>query len=86
MTRKREYLLGAAFLLMANDAAAIYTIDGERKSFEITRASVAPVIDGRLDDEAWASAAIVDDFHQTAPADGASPTEQTIVRITYDDE
>ena len=86
MTRKREYLLGAAFLLVANDAAAVYTIDGERKSFEITRASVAPVIDGRLDDEVWASAAIVDDFHQTAPADGASPTERTIVRVTYDDE
>ena len=77
----------AAFLLLfTGSAAAVYTINGERKSFEIFRASLAPVIDGRLDDEVWKSAAIVDDFHQTAPTNGAKPTEATIVRVAYDDE
>ncbi len=79
-------LLAAAALLLAADAAAVYTIDGERKSFEIRRANVPPVIDGRLDDDAWRHAAFVDDFHQTVPTDGAPPSERTIVRVTYDDE
>ena len=76
----------AFLLLWASNAAAAYTVNGERKSFEIFRTSLAPVIDGRLDDEVWKSAAIVDDFHQTSPTDGAKPTEATIVRVTYDDE
>jgi hypothetical protein len=77
----------AAFLLLlTSSAAAVYTVDGERKSFQIYRTESAPIIDGRLDDEVWKNAAIVDDFHQTSPSDGAKPTEATIVRVTYDDE
>lgn len=86
MFRHFRVPVAAALLLWASDAAAIYTVGGERKSFEIRRADVAPVIDGRLDDTAWETAAFVDDFHQTVPIDGASPTEETIVRVTYDDE
>ena len=78
--------IAAFLLLLASNAAAIYTVDGERKSFEIFRTKLAPVIDGRLDDEVWKSAAIVDDFHQTSPTDGAKPTEATVVRVTYDHE
>jgi len=80
-------LLVAAFLLLfAATSTAAYTVDGERKSFEISRAESAPVIDGLLTDDVWRNAAIIDDFHQTAPTDGATPTEVTIVRVTYDDE
>ncbi|MBT8099307.1 MAG: carbohydrate binding family 9 domain-containing protein, partial [Gammaproteobacteria bacterium] len=45
-----------------------------------------PIIDGRLDDETWRDAARIDDFHQVDPADGAPPTETTIVRVAYDDD
>ncbi len=76
----------AALLSLAGQADAVYTINGERKSFEIRRTDVAPVIDGKLDDAVWRSAAVIDDFHQTVPSDGAEPTERTIVRVTYDDE
>lgn len=79
--------LGAALLLLiASDAAAVYTVNGARKSFEIRRAQTAPSIDGRLDDAVWRDAARVEDFHQTSPLDGAEPTEQTIVRVAYDDD
>jgi len=78
--------IATLLLLLATNAAATYTVDGERKSFEISRASTAPLIDGRLDDEVWRNAAIVDDFEQTSPADGATPSETTIVRVIYDDE
>ena len=80
-------LLVAAFLLLfASTSTAAYALDGERKSFEISRAESTPVIDGLLSDDVWRNAALIDDFHQIAPADGATPTEVTVVRVTYDDE
>lgn len=86
MASLARLLVVSTLMLLACQCAASYTIDGERKSFEIFRAESAPVIDGRLDDEVWRHAAVVDDFHQTAPMDGAVPTEITIVRVAYDDE
>ncbi|MCP5090261.1 MAG: carbohydrate binding family 9 domain-containing protein, partial [Gammaproteobacteria bacterium] len=80
-------LLAVSFLLLlSSECVAVYTVDGERKSFEILRADSTPRIDGRLDDDVWRNAVVVDDFHQTTPTDGASPTEITIVRVAYDDE
>jgi hypothetical protein len=86
MSLKIRLLTAAALLLFAMEAAAVYTVNGERKSFEIYRTDSPPVIDGKLDDEVWKRTALIDDFHQTSPTDGARPTEQTIVRVTYDDE
>ena len=43
-----------------------------------------PVVDGRLDEEAWLSAAVVDDFVQQEPAEGEPATERTVVRLLYD--
>jgi hypothetical protein len=86
MRSSARLLVAGALLLVAAESAAVYTVDGERKSFEIYRTATPPVIDGKLDDVAWENAAIVDDFHQTVPVDGALPTERTIVRVTYDDE
>ncbi len=86
MTFVVRLLAVSTLLLFASESAASYKVDGERKSFEIYRAEVAPVIDGRLDDEIWRHAAVIDDFHQTVPVDGAAPTETTVVRVAYDDE
>lgn len=86
MHRTARVLATVALLLFATEAATSYTVDGERKSFEIFRTDSPPVIDGKLDDAVWQDAVSVDDFHQTAPTYGAQPTEQTVVRVTYDDE
>jgi cellulose/xylan binding protein with CBM9 domain/uncharacterized protein DUF5916 len=86
MSRITRISIAAILLLLATPSVAVYTINGERKSFEIYRATSAPVIDGRLDDAVWKNAAVIDDFHQTSPSDGAAPTEVTVVRVTYDDE
>ena len=85
MMRKRR-LLAAVLLLFAGEALATYTVNGQRKSFEIHRTESPPVIDGKLDDAVWRNAAVVDDFHQTVPTDGGQPTERTVVHVTYDDE
>ncbi|MCH9694064.1 MAG: carbohydrate binding family 9 domain-containing protein [Gammaproteobacteria bacterium] len=86
MQHSTRGLLVVTLLFVTSESAAVYTVNGERKSFEIYRAVNAPVIDGRLDDDVWRDAAKVEDFHQTSPTDGAIPTEVTIVRVAYDDE
>jgi hypothetical protein len=84
MTR-RIFLIAATSLLLQSGSVLAFS-DTERKSFTITRTDSAPIIDGRIDEDAWRHAAVVDDFHQTVPTDGASPTEHTVVRVMYDDE
>ena len=81
----RIHIMAATGLLLLSESVLAFG-DTERKSFTITRTDSAPVIDGRIDDDAWRHAAVVDDFHQTVPTNGASPTEHTVVRVMYDDE
>jgi hypothetical protein len=46
----------------------------------------APSINGHLDDDAWRSAAFVEDFRQKAPIEGGIPTETTSLAVVYDDD
>lgn len=50
------------------------------------RVTVAPVLDGRLDDPSWRASAGISDFVQQAPNEGSPPSERTTLRILYDDE
>jgi hypothetical protein len=43
-----------------------------------------PLIDGRLNDQAWRDAPGTDAFRQYFPFDGAAPSEHTTVRVVYD--
>ncbi|MES1208089.1 MAG: DUF5916 domain-containing protein [Pseudomonadota bacterium] len=49
------------------------------------RAGTAPLIDGRLDDAVWQTAAVAESFTQSYPLDGAAPSERTRVRVLYDE-
>ena len=48
------------------------------------RVAEGPLIDGRLDDEAWRGAVRVTDFVQMNPLEGAPSSEQTEVYLAYD--
>ena len=48
--------------------------------------TVAPVVDGALDDDAWTDVPAMTDFIQREPLDGRPATERTEVRVVYDDE
>jgi len=48
------------------------------------RAGRAPVVDGRLDDAAWALATPVTALTQSDPKEGQPATERTEVRFVYD--
>lgn len=45
-----------------------------------------PKIDGVLEEEIWSRAALLDGFVQVDPDEGAAPSEETEIRIFYDDE
>ncbi|MES2176507.1 MAG: DUF5916 domain-containing protein [Gemmatimonadota bacterium] len=51
-----------------------------------SRATVAPVLDGRTDDPAWATAQVIDQFLEYDPNEGKESRFKTEVRVTYDDK
>ena len=50
-----------------------------------SRTTTPPVIDGRLDEAAWADAAVLNGFVQREPVEGRPVSEETEVRVLYDD-
>ena len=51
-----------------------------------SKASVAPVLDGKLDDPAWANAQSIDKFLEYEPNQGAETRFKTDVRVVHDDK
>jgi hypothetical protein len=49
------------------------------------RAQTPPVIDGRLDDEVWRNAPLLDGFVEMSPIEGVAAGERTEARVLYDD-
>ena len=69
---------------------AILSIGGQLEAQQSPRATafqapVPPTVDGRLDDRAWATAEVLSGFVQREPTEGRPVSEQTEVRIIYDD-
>jgi len=70
----------------AGSAAAGAPRDPGQKTVQIVRTATPPVIDGKLDDAAWASAAVLTDFHQVNPNEYAPAAERMEIRLLYDDD
>ncbi|CAN5668239.1 hypothetical protein BH18ACI1_BH18ACI1_16100 [soil metagenome] len=56
------------------------------KPVSVPKISVSPVIDGKLDDEIWKTAAIFKDFIQTNPGDNIAPSKPTEAYLAYDEK
>ncbi len=56
-----------------------------RKSVDIRRTTLEPIIDGVLDDEIWQQATVITDLHQVNPVDHGTPSQESIFYVTYDD-
>ena len=54
-------------------------------SARAARVTTPPLLDGRADDAAWASAQVIDEFLEYEPNEGKVSRFKTEVRITYDD-
>jgi hypothetical protein len=78
-------LAGCGLALLGPDVFAQPGGPEQAKFAQATRTATAPVIDGRLDDEVWQQARVIDDFHQIRPGNGAQPSERTEIYLLYDD-
>ena len=56
----------------------------ERYSIRAIRVDQSPKIDGVLDEAAWQRAAVISEFTQQEPREGAPASERTEVRVMYD--
>src|SRR5262245_59221379 len=73
-----------ALTLVAQIAAAAAPADLPHA--RAARTTEAPVLDGRLDDAAWAGAPEHDAFTQKFPNERARPVGRTSFRVLYDDK
>lgn len=84
---RRAMHLSFVLVLGGASTPARAAIEGENKHKNLlaVRTATPPVIDGRLDDSVWQDAPADDRFWQSFPNDGHEPSEQTEIRILYDD-
>jgi len=75
---------GAAAPIAATKAAA--RLDRPAEAVHVPKVSEPPVIDGRLGETEWQSAAVFKDFHQVLPGDNIDPSSPTEVRMAYDEK
>lgn len=59
---------------------------GEKRIYRTIRTGEKPRIDGMLDDACWNEGVWAGDFRQQMPVEGAKPTQQTKMKILYDNE
>jgi len=80
-------LIRVALVLLPAIAAPLFAQPVQpRPTYKAVRAAKAPVIDGDLSDPAWQNAPEITGFTQREPAEGKPATQQTRVRIVYDDQ
>ena len=73
-------------LVLAAPAFGQHHDAAERPAINAVRVSQPPILDGMLDEEAWALAPPVDRFLQQEPREGEPATERTEVRIIYNEK
>ena len=57
-----------------------------RNSLTLTKIDQPVVLDGKLDEESWKQANVIEKFLQRDPDEGMPASEQTEVRVLYDQE
>jgi len=85
MPRARRTPVVAAVACAAICTSAVVAQSQPVREVTAVRAVPPPVIDGRLDDPVWAAATPAGGFLQRDPDEGKPATEETFVRIAFDD-
>ena len=83
---KKYILLESATVILLLLSVFIGSSFADSKRYEITRAEVPPIVDGRIDDYSWSQANVTDEFLQNEPDRFSPPTEYTCLKMLYDDE
>ena len=74
------------FVAAASSALGQTRDDEAEKSFRAVRTVTPPVVDGRLDEEVWALADVVEDLHEITPNEYDEPSQRTQVFVLYDED
>lgn len=82
----KDWLPLPVAVALASSPLSAQVENGEAKSVRVVRIETPPVLDGRLDDPAWAQAVAVDDLHEVYPDEYESPSRDTVVYVVYDDD
>jgi hypothetical protein len=82
--RSKLNLLLLLFILIGNNHDFYAQIS--KRQLTIVNTTIAPKIDGVLEQQEWQNAAIADNFIQYAPYNGHAPAHPTVVKIMYDDK
>ena len=77
-------LFWCGFSLAQSDPSADIQ-SGRSKVLEMVKTSLAPVIDGAMDD-VWNMAPTIEDLHQVDPIEYAEPSEKTVIRVLFDED
>jgi hypothetical protein len=75
----------AALIILCTLHSPVALGGSSPKIVTAVRAENAPVLDGLVNDAVWQQAPTLTDFTQFDPEEGTPPSEQTSVRILYDD-
>ncbi len=87
MIHKKSFSFLILFIILLASKHAFSQNPPQTTSLNITRAVGSQIIvDGVLDESIWKNADVAEDFYQTFPIDNEFATEQTEVRIAYDDK
>ena len=81
---KRQLLLYLLLFCPEVYAQTPASQDQNRPVIRAQRVNQAPSIDGRLDEAVWTEALAASEFYQKEPLEGQAATEETQVRILYD--
>jgi hypothetical protein len=79
-------LLAAQEPLQNGEGDRVENVAPRSREAAASPVDTSPVIDGRMDDQAWAQARVLGDFVQREPVEGRPVSEATEVRIVYDAE
>jgi hypothetical protein len=69
--------------LLASSGASAQSASGQGKSIDAFQVDEAPVIDGQLDDDAWAFSTAVEDLHEVVPLEFDPPSEDSVIFVVY---
>ncbi len=72
------------FVLLCTAATSVFAQSAHEKNISLTRIQQPPIIDGKLDEPLWKTAAVITDLRQIRPVDGAPVSARTEIYVAYD--
>ncbi len=82
MTRNLIFFCSELILLMMNSMSLV--AQDSTKTIKVVRTDNPPIIDGKLNDEAWKNVPVAKDFVQFSPNNGAPAWQKSEIKFLYD--